>query len=281
MVVVVSLERLEYRTVNSALGRSINLRYPTVRYALAASVLSGAVGLAIGLFADDRNAIRDGTSAGAAAFLAWAVGRELDPDRPLTAGLAAPLGLAIWLSGHTGLAAVGAALLAARIVVGTTGKSPRPGDLAVVVALAAYAGWRPGGVIAALALGLAVPADCALSKRRTPFRCSAGLFAMIGAAVTAIVWSDPLRFESPSVFWAVVGAVSLLAALFTPVPIPTSLADLTRQPLRRRRVLYGRGMTAAVVVGTFLLGGEKGLLIIGPLLAAMIATPAGFLLSKT
>ena len=58
--------------------------------------------------------------AGGGTFLGWAIARELDPDRPWSAGVAAVLAFVVSFIGDPMLAVAGVALLASRIAVRST-----------------------------------------------------------------------------------------------------------------------------------------------------------------
>lgn len=260
--------------MKSALGRSIDIRYASNRYAIAATFAAGAVGFFVGLFGEG-NALGDGVASGGAAFLAWAIGRDLDPDHTLTAAVAAPVGLALWFLGAPGLWVVGTALLGLRLISQTTGRSPWPADMVVAIVFAVVAGFRPGGFIAAAALGIALILDCRLSLRARPIQYLAGLLAVIGAAIAAVIWSDPLAFESVTIMGGLVAALAVGAALTTPLARPAAEGDLTGEPLERGRIRLARLVASAVTVGYLIQGGQAGITTIGPLLAAMLALPIG------
>ena len=119
----------------TSLDRAIDLRYGSNWYALliaiAAGVLMGFLGASVGLI---------GSSAGWV-FLTWALGRELDPDKPATAAIASAgvlllLGLnpeaRAWA--FSALCATGTLMLLARAGSGCTGRDLKIGDLLVQVA---------------------------------------------------------------------------------------------------------------------------------------------------
>ncbi|MFQ5460981.1 MAG: hypothetical protein ACE5EL_09330, partial [Anaerolineae bacterium] len=95
-------------------------------------------------------------ASGAAALLAWAVARELDPDHPLAALWAAALALPlVVIVGFPAWLAVLALLMAVRALNGSTGRRPVALDYVVLAALVgglAYTGWRDAaaGIVAVL-----------------------------------------------------------------------------------------------------------------------------------
>ncbi len=125
------------------LGRPLDPRYPSNRVAIVVPV---AIGVLVAALADGGLADRalEGGIALVASFLAWALGREIDPDRTLTANGAAVVGGL--LAGALGSAALGALYLlmaTARITTRTTGLPPKPTDLLVHVGAAAFFAPRP------------------------------------------------------------------------------------------------------------------------------------------
>jgi len=266
--------------VKSALGRGFDVGLSSNRYVIAATWVAGAAGFFTSLGDGFGNAIGDGFVSGGATFLAWAIARELDPDSTLTAAIAAPIGLGIWFIGAPGLWVVGTALLAMRLIANTTGRSPWPADLVVAIGFAAVAGLRPGGVIAASALGVALILDCLLSPKARTVQYAAGLFAVIAGAIAAVVWADLLAFETVSAIGGLIAVLSLLAVAATPLRNPLSVGDLTGKPLSRKRIRLARGAAVVIGAGYLVFGGETGLITIGPMLAAMIALPLGLVQNR-
>ncbi len=162
------------------------------RFVLAWTPIAGAIAGLVTLVIGDGwgTAIRNGSSAGGAAFLAWAVTRELDPDHPgtaIAAAVVAPLGV---LRAGPDLLAAGVILIVARIVAGTTGRGLRWPDLIIVGAVVVPVAWRPTGagvlVTAVVALTATIPVQ---SRRR--LELAVVTLVVAGAAVVALS-----RFEA-------------------------------------------------------------------------------------
>ena len=264
------------RVVRSALGRPIDAHISSNRFVVVATFAAGAVGSVTELVRDGFDIVSilgAGFTAGGAVFLSWAIARELDPDHNLTAYLSSPIGLAIWFFDPAGLLISGAVLLAARIVANTTGGRLIPADLAAVVVFASITGLRPGGVIAASALGVAVIADCLLSRHGSPRQYGAGLAAVVGGAVTAVMWADGLEFTSFTTGSVILLAASIAAGTLAPNGVVTSTGDITGLPLVPARIRWGRLLTVAVVAGYAALGGSAGIVTVGPAAAALVGVP--------
>jgi len=151
----------------SSIARPLEPQYPTNKAML---ILLPAIALALiglhrlGFGAGSMEAIQAGLKGMFAAFLVWALGREVDPDRNSTAFIALGATL-IALAGQLepSLWTLAFALMAARIVNRTVGPAARPVDIAIVVGLAGlavfYDGYAAMGAIAALAIAIDVMFD--------------------------------------------------------------------------------------------------------------------------
>ncbi len=219
------------------LGRVIDIRVPSNLYA----VLVGGAFAFVALLLDAPP-----IAAGGSAFLAWALGRELDPDRVLTANLAALAGGAAALYFETAsLGAVYLFLISARILSRTTGLSPTTVDLAVHVPIAAFVARSTIGWAAALVLAAAF----ALDSRAKPAssRNKDGWAAAVAVAATAVAAITGFEFWGSGITAAwVVAAVGFIGGLNAVRSEPvTSKADYTDQTLTDSRVALSRRVTLA------------------------------------
>lgn len=269
--------------MRSAIGRPLDVRFPSNLYAIGAALASGGVGLLTELIRGDLSVVESfgsGAAAGGSAFLGWAIAREIDPDRNATAYLAAPIGLAIWFFGAPALLVSGAVLLMARVVAGTTGGRLITADLVFLAGYAVITGLRPGGVVAAVGLGVALIVDCRISHHDSVRQYAAGAVAVVGSIVAAVVWADPVEFTSLSAGAAVVAVVAA-AAVFTPIGQVSSVGDMTRKLLDPRRILGARLATAVVVAAMIAVAGEDGSFAMGPVLAALVALPLSWAYTRS
>ena len=257
--------------MQSALGRPIDFRFASNRFAVFATFAAGAIASAVTFAGRDDNALGAGVLAGGAAFLAWAVARELDPDRTLTAYVAAPLGFVMWFFDPAGLLVTGAVLLAVRVVTGTVGYSPSTADLALLVGFATLVGLRPGGVVAAAAIGVAIALDARLAGRDSALRYGSALAGIAGASVATALWASAIEFSSITLASGAAAALAIGIAIATPLGPVTSLTDLKKRPLERRRVRLGRLLAAAAIGGYLGLGGSNGVTQMGAVVAALMA----------
>lgn len=256
------------RTI-TGLGRPIDPRYPSNRYAVVASAVAAAAAGTVALAAGAQSPLVWAIRGGLAAFLAWAVARELDPDDTRSAALAAPLGAVALAAGAPSLLAVAAALLAVRIVVRTTGLWPTTIDLVAMAVLAGVAGWQFHGVWAGLALGGALAVDTRL-PRPAPLRgLGAGAVAAAAAVVTGVL-GDGFSggWAWPDVAQSMVLGAGALAVLALRTGPPAAAGDYTGVPLDQRRLQAGRLIAVTIVASTALAGGGAGVAVLGPVWAA-------------
>lgn len=137
----------------TALGRPVDLRYPTNR---AIAAIMTAAFLVIGLLTTWAT----GLTVAVSLFLSWALGRELDPDHNASAFAGVALtAVALTRYQNPSLALCGLFLLSIRAVNNTTGLRPKPTDWLALAGLAWLSSGRPHGFAwqpAALALTMAL-----------------------------------------------------------------------------------------------------------------------------
>ena len=257
----------------TGIARTIDPRYPSNVFAIVVAFAGGAVAFFPTLDEGFWVAVGNGILAGGAGFIAWAVARELDPDRPVVAGIAAVGGVAASFVGDPGLAVAGLVLIASRIVVRSTGLVPTMTDTAVVVAGAAYVATRPGGFPVAVIAGLALLADGRLPGKSANWT-TVGADVTVVTAFVAAAWSGRLVPEFAAISgwaWVVLAIAAVGALLVVRPPIVTSETDWTRQPIDCRRVRASRVTALSAVIGAIGWTGAVGLAAIAPVAVAMLA----------
>jgi hypothetical protein len=181
----------EQQPVRSGNTRALDLGLASNRFVLLATPLAGGVAGLITLTIGDGldEAVRNGISAGGAVFICWALARELDPDNPwvaVVAAIVAPLGLLITPSD---LLAGGLLIVVARVAAFTTGRAPYWIDVLVIAALSIPLVFRhvgPGALlISAMALGVVSTLQ---DRRRVAILTGAAVTGALG--VWAMVRSD-------------------------------------------------------------------------------------------
>jgi hypothetical protein len=257
----------------TSIARPVDLSYPTNRaIAIAALVvmISGAVfrwvaGVAV------IQSIGWGLVAGMAVFLAWALGRELDPDHDLSAFVAAGLALiGLFLFGSPSLLAAFWILLLIRILNRTVGPPATWLDSIGILGLAGWLIWQEGWVIG-LVTALAFLFDSRLTSphRRQVF------FAGLAALAAAASFILDMRVD-PERKWSLTTGLLLPAvcALFIPVvrasrQVKTS-SDRATQPLNPHRLQVAQIIALLTGILVVLEKGDLGVEILLPLWAAML-----------
>jgi hypothetical protein len=262
--------------VVSGLGRPIDPSYASNRYAVAVTFAAGAVGAVASFISGEGPAesLGWGVVAGGSAFLSWAIGREIDPDRASTAALAAPLGAAAVAFGRPSLWSAAAVLLATRVLVRSTGVAPKPVDLTFVVLVAgAAAATSVAGFPIGVLVGAALVVDRLLPRPAPGATVAWGAAAVLSAVGAAAVWGslDP----SPGAFSngaLVVAALSGLGCFAAALPVrPTSVGDVTGKPLLGVRLRAARIAAGLAVVAAAAWAGGPGSVALAPAGAALFA----------
>jgi hypothetical protein len=259
----------------TSLVRWLDLRLPSNRFIAGGTVLISGSAFAYRLYQGGSviDAALYGGRFGAGVFLSWALARELDPDQPASAGVAAAASVVLLLAGLPDLVALVALLAATRIVSRSTGKPPTVLDAVFLTALAVACVRGSTGVPAAGTLAAALFADRRLpgpSPRGGAWSVVVALAATAGAARLGTLtpsWKPPTAIELAGLAFV---AIALLALR---VPPPTSTDD-------RRKPLDGRRLTAATVLAvaagavTVLLVGGAAFSALSPLWAALVSVVA-------
>jgi hypothetical protein len=255
----------------STIGRPIDLRYSSNRFAVAAALGAGVIAGAVALISGTSftSALGWGVQGGAASFLAWAIGRELDPDRPVAAGIAAAAALPLLLLGRIALGATAAVLLAVRITVRTVGPAPTMLDALLLMGFGGYLGYR-GTWPAGLALGIALAASGWEDRRLLGAGGATAIAALGLAAVAGKIGSDPVALAPAEVS---VGIVAIVAGIVTlRRERPDAVCDLSRERLQGSRLLAGRVLALATIAALVFYLGSEPIGAMGPAAAAMMAT---------
>lgn len=215
---------------------------------LTLTPVAGVVaGLASLISGDDLlAAFRVGFGAGGAFFVTWAIARELHPDRPWVAGVAAVVAPFGTLLGSPDLLAGGLAIVIPRIVGGTTGRAAHWIDIAVVLVLAGPLALRdpaPGVlVMAAMALALAAP----LQDRRR-LQLLVGAAGCLVLALGSLVLGGDLTNGSWN--WLLIAGIGAgVLALLGPSRVETG-TDRAGGTVDPRRIRAARFLVLAMAIG--------------------------------
>jgi hypothetical protein len=256
----------------TALGRLPDPRCPTNRAIMA---LSLAVVVAGAIFQSLRGAallegVNWGIGAGLAVFLAWALGRELDPDHDLSAFVGAALWLAAMLFSDTpSLMVILWLLLVLRLVNRTVGLPAKPLDSLGVLGLGAWLTWQ-GYWMVGLVTAIAFLLDGLLSP---PLRTQLFLSGLAFVATVALsIFHGNIAKEGGPTMPVVIASVAM-AGLFLLV-IATSreiqaVGDVTGEPLKPKRVQAAQVLALLTALLFAWWAGASGVVTLLPLWAAM------------
>jgi hypothetical protein len=259
------------------IGRTIDPRLASNRVALLLPAVAGLL-----LFALDTGDLRRAVAGALSTFAAWAIARDLDPDRPRVATIAAVLAAVAALAiGTPAPAPLFITMVIARIIVRTTGLPPKTTDLAVVSAAAVFVADTPWGWAAGILLAFAIVRDAALPGEPPPAAAIWGAVTAIGVTLR-VSMSDELGLwvaPEPAALAVLAAGVVGAAIVIRPVPV-LSLGDYTRTPLEPRRLREGAlfGILTASVAA--LVAGQSGIVAMAPLLLAFPAVAVGRVLEK-
>lgn len=265
----------------TAIGRAVDLRHGSNRYAVAASAAAGAVGGVPALLDGEglAAAIADAVVFGFAAFAAWAVAREIDPDRTVTGALAAPFALAALLIGEPYLAAAFAVLVMGRITTRTTGLPLKPIDGLLVVGLGAYVATTPFGLIAVGGLGLAVALDAAIDGH-DGWRRWLALAVLLSGIAASVVGGEWPQWSTPGPGAVALVVAAVVGAALMPREDPSSTCDHTGRPVDPARLRAGRTVTLVVALAYTIVGGGDAIAGLGPVFAAFAAGGAAAVIHR-
>lgn len=215
-----------------------------------------AAGVGGGIALIDERTLWLPVLAGGATFITWALGRELDPDHQWTAmAAAAGAGTVVLLGSPLNLLVLASLLVAARLVVATTGRRPLVSDLIGIVALAAATSYTALGWVAGFTVAVAIFLDDRMEEAPTrPGILAAGAASV--ATTLVVTLTDAIPDTLPPIhpgLVATTGALALIAVAREPAA-PVSLVDSRKKtPIRADRLQVGRVMTGiALFAGSIL-----------------------------
>lgn len=252
----------------SGIGRPLDFSYATNRWIAAVTLAAGIVAFVLS-FAGGSGWIDagiDGALTGGTVFLTWALGREVDPDHPLSAFLAGALVVAAVVAYHLPFVVLALwMLLALRVVNHTTGLPPTLPDSIALLLLTGYAvTWS---VVAAVICASAFVLNAWLGDRtgRNLALAAAGL------ATAVLPWSDMTWMPALDALVAAVAVSVVFGAVILRYRVVSSRGDLTGTTLDPRRVRAAQGLALMTVLAAAGALGIRGLVDLSPLVSAMIA----------
>ena len=249
-------------------GRIVDPRHPSNLLAVLVPL-----GAALIVFTLDTGDLSRAFATGLATFAAWAIARELDPDRPFAAtvaGLLVPI--AVLTIGTPAPAPLFVTLLTIRILVRTTGLAPKTTDLAALTAGAIAFADTPAGWAGGILLAFAMVRDAALPGEPPT---NAGVWgALLAVGVTArVALADGLGvWDVPTTVSLVVFGAGLVGAVVVLRPIPTlAVGDFTKIPLEPVRLREGALFGILTGIVAFVAAGDPGIVAFSPLFGCFAA----------
>ena len=192
---------------------------------------------------------------GAAATIGvWALARELDPDHPSSAALAAGLSIPAWMVfGIPDLLATFALVMIGRVLLRPSGHAPLLFDTLLVVGLGVAVGRTSPGWILGLTLAFAVSRDRSLPGESSRYERLAALVIAGGTTAMATRFPDStstieglvpmLDTRLTTLAAGLMVGLGLLAATTSPAYQPISLGDVSKTPLIGKRQQSARRVT--------------------------------------
>lgn len=250
----------------TAVGRSIDISRSSNRFAVALTFVAACL---YGAFAvwSTRFDYFEAAVATIGVFLAWAIGRELDPQHPSVAALA---GVATLGAGFLGIPAglvCFAALVTVRLTAGTTGRWLKPIDVPVF----AVVGFASGGAVWYWPIALILFMWLRSSPHAGPRRWW-GVGALAIGFVTGwfIGNLDPVEL---SLKGAVIGfALAVVCVVAVSSVTVDVYDDAGRGTLSEHSVRLARAAAGVIVVCPVVLGGQAAIWNVAPISCALIAT---------
>jgi hypothetical protein len=259
----------------TALGRLPDPRYATNRAIMALALAIGTAGAIYQWLRGTAplEGVNWGIGVGFTMFLAWALGRELDPDHDLSAFVGAGLSLVpVLLLEAPSLMVSLWLLLVLRLVNRTVGIPARPLDSLGVLGLGGWLTWQGDWIVGLVTAG-AFLLDGLLPPPLRYHLFVSGL-AFVAAVVLTVFQGGLVKGSGPTM--AVAISSLAMAGLFL-VVIATSrelqaVGDATGEPLHPRRVQAAQVLALATALLFAWWAGAAGVHAMLPLWAAMLGT---------
>lgn len=249
----------------TGLGRSLEPRLRSHRIAFAGALTSSVV--YAGIAAIDDRPIADAFIAGVVVFIAWAIGRELDPDRPNTGAWAMPFAFAALVYDMPSAIASAIALIGIRVVAGTIGARVTWLDVGALAFVGFGAGSQQILWIVGLAIGIWL-----LSAPEVGSLKYVALVSLVAGLFVGAWFAEPVNVEitQDAYLLAALGGAVMMLAMKPSVMI--SNTDARTGPIDVARIGMARKVAGSFLMWAAVMGGVAGFWMLSPVLAALMAT---------
>lgn len=257
----------------TGIGRSLNFNHLSNRAIFFLTVAAAGCGIGYQMIWGQGgiHAVLQGLGAGLAVFLAWALGRELDPDHDPSALLASGFSFAsffIW--GVPGLLILFWLLMAVRMINRTTGLAPTILDSLVFLGIGLWMSYQGNWMV-----GLLTPIVFLLESLLPQGKKLQFFFAALAAVLSgaALIWNKELGMGM-NLSWEVLGIALFTGGVLLPVIDESrsmeSKMDKTDKGLFPVRVQAGQVLAGLFWILTGFGKGINGLLSVLPVGAAIL-----------
>lgn len=259
----------------SSLIRGYDLTLGYNQLILLLSAIGGAAVMVSQVLARQNAALSiwQAFAAGAIVFLAAALAKEMDPDHPLSAVLAAALAIPLlWVAWPGSVLAVLWLLLAIRFINRSTGLRPRVTDAVALLLLAGWLSWTTSPLFAVLTGGVLFIDGLLPDGRRAHLPAGAVVIA-VGLAYWALNFT---RFPStPAETWLIVLLLAVTIAAFGVILacyVILATGDATGRPLDPSRVQSGQVVALGAGLSLVSWHGQTGVALLLAFWAALLGT---------
>ena len=248
----------------SPLGRPLDFTYRSNVIVVALSALTAA-GFAAAEFVFGLSPASAWWAAGGSVFLAWAIAREIDPDRPTSAVAAMGIMAILAAAVQPPLLFAFGALTGLRLTAGTVGLAMKPSDNVAAIAIGGVLGLSDASLAAALlmAAGVIVIGGFRLPAIGVAVASLAAALGVSLATSTPVVWTTP---DGLAVSLAAAATVALF--LSVPASAPSVGCDVGDDVITGTRLTMARWLAWGGVLFAFVIYGGDGVLAAAPLVAA-------------
>ncbi len=248
----------------TGLARMVDPTVPGNRNAIIGGVLALVGYIVVALLGEtsSEDAFIDGGLFALGVFLAWALAREIDPDRQHSGTLAmvgAALSMAVM--GIPSLLALAGVMLGARILLGSTGLSLTYGDALSLAGVAGLAAFFTQAWLVGVGLFAAVLVTAFLSDGK-PLPLYVGAGAVGIATVGGVLLVDEFSYGWGQELVPLVLAVAMMLAYAVVMMLSSaavvSLTDFNNKPMSAQRLIAARAFVFCMALAFLVYEGANG-----------------------